>query len=87
MLNITEEPYPEHQKYLWNCRGVKDHPSKPTSNTFEDIHVNYAYLGKEAISRVSSSIDVDECFKDRKKMSCTASLLYHTDKSIGKSDS
>ena len=87
MLNMTEELDPEHQKYLCNCRLVKYYPSKPTSNTFKDIHENCESLGKEAISRVSSSIDVDECFKDRKKNSCTDSLLYHTDNNIGKSDS
>ena len=40
LLNMIEEPAPEHQKDLWNYKPVKDNPYKPTSNTLEDIHGN-----------------------------------------------
>ena len=82
LLRIIEEPIPEHQKEIRNCRTVKYHLSKPTSNTFEDIHGIYASLGKKALSLVSSCIDVEEWFKKRNKEFRTASLLYHPDKNI-----
>ena len=57
---MIEEPTPEHQKDLCNFRPVKYHPDKLRINTFVDIHGHYETLGKEALSRVLSSIDVKE---------------------------
>ena len=87
VLNQLNEPVPDHQRCLWKWEVVKDHPNKPTSDNLEDMHYHYANLGDGTLSRVSSTTDVEACYKERKKEFRTSSMLLHLDKNMNKSDS